>query len=126
MKSAQQRIAAYAARMVSSIIDPVLAVVKDKAQANFTTYVLDFYPNQLALRTLLADAGIPTVEYGAYEAYHGELYHLSKVTSGAGLVTAAQGLIDKWSDSAHLGAGAAVLLASIAADVYHITLLGTP
>ena len=54
MKTCQQRIAKYTARMVSSLIDPVLAQVNTKAATNFSTYVMDFYPNQLALRTLLA------------------------------------------------------------------------
>lgn len=126
MRTAAQRIAKYVARMVSTNLDPVLAAVNQKAAANFTTYAIDFVPNQVALRVLLGDAGLTTIEFGAYEAYHGELYHLSKVVAGAGLVIMAQALIDKWSDTAHLGAGASVLLALIATDIYHIVFLGTP
>lgn len=126
MRTCQQRIAKYTARMVSSLIDPVLAVVNAKAAANFTSYVLDFYPSQVALRTLLSDAGIMSIDFGAYEAYHGELYHATKVCTGVALVSLAQALIDKWSDTAHLGAAASVLLALIATDIYHINFLGTP
>ena len=112
--------------MVSSLIDPVLSQVNTKAAVNFGIYVMDFVPNQIALRVHLCDAGLTSIEFGAYEAYHGELYHLTKVCSGVSLVTMAQALIDKWSDSAHLGSGAAPLLAEIATDIYHIAFLGTP
>jgi hypothetical protein len=112
--------------MLSTEIDPVLAVVNAAAALNFETYVNDFVPNQIALRTLLSDAGILPIFFGAYEAYHGELYHATKVSTGLSLVAAAQILIDKWSDTQHLGAGASVLLTFIATDIYHIVFLGTP
>jgi hypothetical protein len=126
MKTDAQRIAHYEARMMSTQIDPVLAAVNAKACQNFATYEIDFYPNQVALRNLLSAAGILPVKYGAYEAYHGELYHMSKVCQGDALVAAATILIDKWKDTAHLGAGAGVLLAQIATDIYHIVFIGTP
>lgn len=126
MRTDQQRSAKYLARMVSTNIDPVIAAVNQKAAANFTTYIMEFWPNQQTLRGLLNDAGLTTIEFGAYEAYHGELYHLTKVTAGATLLIMAQALIDKWSDTAHLGAGAAPLLTLIAQDVYHLFTIGTP
>jgi hypothetical protein len=126
MRTDAQRIAKYNARMLSSIVDPVLAAVNQKACENFSTYIIDFYPNQTQMRALLSVAGILPVKFGAYEAYHGELYHLTKVCTGASLVAAASNLIDKWSDTQHLGAGAATLLAQIAEDVYHIVISGTP
>jgi hypothetical protein len=112
--------------MLSSLVDPTLSAVNTLACANFGTYITEFYPNQEAMRTLLSAAGIHPVKYGAYEAYNGELYHLSKVCSGPALVAAVQILIDKWSDTQHLGAGAATLLAEIAQTVYHVVLSGTP
>ena len=126
MRTTLQRSAKYQARMLSSLLDPVIAAVNAAAAVNYETYVNDFVPNQVALRVHLSDAGIMPIEFGAYEAYHGELYHLSKVCSGASLQASAQALIDKWSDTAHLGAGASTLLAEIASDIYHILLLGTP
>ena len=126
MRTAQQRIAKYTARMVSSLLDPVVAAVNAKACQNFTTYVVDFVPNQSQLRVILSAAGILPVKFGAYEAYHGELYHLSKVCSGPSLVAAASILVDKWSDTQHLGIGSEGLLMQIATDIYHVVFIGTP
>lgn len=126
MKTDAQRIAHYEARMVSSNIDPVLAAVNAKAAVNFGTYITDFYPNQVALRALLNAAAILPVKFGAYEAYHGELYKLSKVCAGPSFAAAVAILVDKWSDTQHLGAGAATLLNQIAEDIYHVSGLGTP
>lgn len=126
MRTDAQRMAAYERRMLSTQIDPVLLVKNAAACVNFGAYTIDFVPNQTQMRVLLSDAGILPVKFGAYEAFHGKLYHLTKVCTGPALVAAAQILIDVWSDAGHLGAGAAVLLAQIAGDVYHITLLGTP
>ena len=126
MKTDAQRIAHYNARMLSTIVDPVLAAVNAKACVNFGTYVMDFYPNQVQTRTLLSAAGILPVKFGAYEAYHGELYHLTKVCEGPALIAAVTNLIDVWSDTQHLGAGAAPLLTEIAEVVYHIVFLSTP
>jgi hypothetical protein len=126
MKTDAQRIAKYNARMLSTLIDPVLSAVNAKACENFASYIIEFYPNQVATRTLLSAAGILPVKYGAYEAYHGELYKLTKVCDGPALIAAVQILIDKWSDTQHLGAGAAALLAQIAQTVYHVYLSGTP
>lgn len=126
MKTASQRITKYEARMVSSLLDPVIAAVNAKAVVNFTAYVVDFYPNQVALRALLNAAGILPAVMGGYEAFHGELYHLAKTCAGPSLVAASDILVAKWSDTAHLGSGAAALLTSIATDIYHITGLSTP
>ena len=126
MKTDAQRIDHYNARMLSSNIDPVLTAVQAKAGVNFAAYETDFYPNQLALRGLLSAAGIMSVKFGAYEAFHGKLYHLSKVCTGPALVANVQALIDTWSDSAHLDTGAAVLLTEIANVIYHVFVGGTP
>ena len=126
MKTDSQRIDHYNARMLSSNIDPVLSAVQAKAGVNFASYIVDFYPNQLTLRGLLSDAGLMTATFGAYEAFHGELYHLTKVCTGASLLANVQVLIDKWSDTQHLGGTATVLLTKIAQDIYHVFLGGTP
>jgi hypothetical protein len=126
MKTAAQRIAKFEARMLSSLLDPTLAAVSAKAQVNYTAYIMDFYPNQLALRGYLSGAGILPVKYGAYEAYHGELYHLSKVCTGDAFVAAVGILVAKWADTQHLGAAAATLLNQIAEDIYHVSGLSTP
>ncbi len=126
MKTAARRIASYNARMLSTLVDPTLAAVNAKQVANFEAYVMDFYPNQVQMRTLLSAAGIHPVKYLAYEAYGGELFHLTKVCSGAALVAATEILTDKWSDTAHLGAGASVLLTQIAKVVYHVVISGSP
>lgn len=122
MKTLQQRIAHYDARMQSSLIDPVLTARNAAAVANFTTYAVDFYPKQQALRAILVATATPTSDYAAYEAFHGKLYHLSKTTSGLGLVTVATVLIAYWKAPARLGAGAEATLKLIAGTIYAIVI----
>lgn len=126
MKTEAHRVAAYNARMQSSLVDPTLSAKNQLQKDSFATYVADFYPNQVAMRAILSAAGINRVSIGAYEAYHGELYHATKVVEGDALVAAATDLITKWSDTHHLGATAAATLTLIATDVYHIVFPGTP
>jgi hypothetical protein len=126
MKTEAQRRAHYEARMLTTLIDPTLSATSAKQAENYAAYLLDFYPNQVQMRTLLSAAGILPMRFGAYEAFHGELYHLYRVCTGDSLVNAAVILIDKWSDTAHLGAGAVTLLNQICTVVYHIAFPGTP
>ncbi len=126
MRTDAQRIAKFNARMLSSLLDPTLAAVNAKAAENYSAYIIDFYPNQVAVRALCSAAGILPVKYGAYEAYHGELYHLSKVCTGDAFVAAVAILVAKWADTQHLGPAAATLLNQIAEDVYHVSGLSTP
>lgn len=96
MRTSGQRIAKYGKRMLSSLIDPVLAAVNTLAVENFAAYVTEFYPLQETLRGKLDSYGIPTVEYAAYEAFNGEIYHLSKVSSGSSAVVVATALVAKY------------------------------
>lgn len=125
MKTTAQRIAHYNARMLSSLVDPTLSAVSTLAQANFAAYVNDFVPNQVALRAILNDEGVPVIDVGAYEAFHGELYHLSQSYSGPALQAAFCILVAKWADTAHLGAAAQAILERIGADIYTLDACGT-
>lgn len=122
MRTAQQRIAAYNARMVSSLLDPVRAAVTADAQANFAAYAIEFVPKQASLREVLNAAGIDSSFFGPYEAFSGELYHLWRTTAGASLITAAGVVVGRWAHASRLGVGAAPLLKSIALQVYAIAL----
>jgi hypothetical protein len=126
MRTLQQRIKKYQARALSSLIDPVLLTVNAQQLENFTAYEIEFYPNQVQLRVLLDGAGLMPIDYAAYEAYHGELFHICKHFSGPSAVLAKNALVDKWSDAQHLGAGAATLLNQIAEVIYHFEHEGTP
>jgi len=125
VKTTAQRIAHYNARMLSSLVDPTLSAVSTLAQANFAAYVNDFVPNQVALRAILNDEGVPVIDVGAYEAFHGELYHLSQSYSGPALQAAFCILVAKWADTAHLGASAQAILERIGADIYTLDACGT-
>jgi len=116
MRTDAQWIAAYNARMLSSLIDPTLAAKVTQQQANFAIYETDFYPKQVQLRTILDAQGAHNWQIGAYEAYHGELYHIAKVSSGTAAVAAATILVAKWED---LGLTAGILKL-IANDIYGI------
>jgi hypothetical protein len=120
MKTDAQRIARYNARMQSSLIDPTLSQINTLAKANFAAYENDFYPKQLQLRALLDGYGIPTVDYVTYEAYNGELYHLSKVASGDSAI--AMGSIIELKYQTWLGIGAAANLKEIAVSIYGIVI----
>lgn len=121
MKTAAQRIAHYEARMVSSLIDPVLAAVNATAVENFTTHAIDFVPKQEKLRIILDAAGVATTLIPAYEAFHGKLFHLFKTVTGASLTAAATYLVAQYKAPAMLGAGAEATLKKIALDIYGVT-----
>jgi hypothetical protein len=123
MRTAQQRIAKYNARMLSSLIDPTLSAMQAIQAANFTAYELDFYPKQVAFRAVLATYSMPTPQIAAYEAFHGELYHLARVTDGIMLTAAVTVLVAKWVDAAFLGAGSAAVLKDIANTVYGLIIV---
>lgn len=96
MKTDAQRTAAYNCRMLSSLLDPTLSAVATMAVANYGAYATDFYPKQQQLRVILDAAGIATSQYFAYEAYNGELYHVSKTASGASAIIMATALHAKY------------------------------
>lgn len=122
MRTDSQRKAAYEARMLSTLLDPTGAAVVAKAIANYNAYADDFVPKQLQLRGILNDQAPGSTDvYAAFEAFHGELYHLSKVCAGPSLVKSAGFLTIKWSDASHL-AGHLALLKTIALDLYSITI----
>ena len=125
MRSTAQRIAAYNARMQSSLIDPTLSAKAALQQANFEAYANDFVAKQVQLRAILNDEDVKVIEVGAYEAFHGELYQLSKQFSGATAQTEFCILVAKWADTAHLGASAQSVLERIGADLYSLDACGT-
>jgi hypothetical protein len=118
--------AAYEARMLSSLIDPTLSARVTSQVANFNTYVNEFHPNRVAMRAILAEEGVPIIQIAAYEAFHGSLFHLSKVTSGPALQDAFENLVIQWSSTARLGATATPILRRIGVDVYHLSPFATP
>jgi len=121
MRTAAQRIAKYNARMLSTLLDPTLAAVNAQAVTNYNLYVQDFYPKQVQMRTILDSFSMPTPMIAGFEAFFGELYHVSKVATGDILTAAAAVLVTKWSDTAHLGAGNASVLKAVALGVFGIT-----
>jgi len=125
MRTTAQRIAHYNARMLSSLIDPVLSAVSTLAQTNYAAYVNLFVPKQEALRVILNDEGVAVIDFVAYEAFHGELYALSTRFAGPALQAAFCILVAKWADTAHLDAAAQTILERIGADIYTLEACGT-
>lgn len=116
MRTSEQRIAAYKARMVSSLIDPALAAVSELQKANFAAYANKFCPKQEALRVILNDLGVPTTQFFGYEAFNGEMFHLSEVTAGDSAIATATILVAKyvtWTLTEEV-------LIQIAADIWSI------
>lgn len=108
--------------MLSTLLDPTGAAVVAKAVTNFNSYIDDFYPKQIQLRGFLSLGSVLTDAIAAWEAFHGELYHLTKVCSGAALVYNATMLIGKWSDASKLGPGTLSGMKQVALDLYSITI----
>jgi len=96
MKTAAQRIAHYEARMVSSLIDPVLNEVNAAAVANYTAYAVAFVPYQSQLQTQLDTDGILGPIRLLYEAYFGELWGLKQRMAGPALNAMGQVMHDKY------------------------------
>lgn len=108
MRSAAQRIAAYNARMQSTLIDPALTAVNAQAQANYASYMADYYPYQVSLRAWLDTQAIGGAAAFIYEAFNNEMYSAYRRFSGTAFVTMATVLVDKYED---LGAARADLIA---------------
>ena len=98
MRSAAQRIAAYDARMVSSLIDPVLTAVEEQQKANFASYVADYYPYQVALRGWLDTQAFGGTTVFVYESFNNELYSAHRRFSGLAEVGMFTVLVDKYED----------------------------
>lgn len=96
MKTAAQRIAHYEARMLSSLIDPVLTAINAAAVANYTAYAIDFVPFQSQLQAQLDTDSILGPIRLLYEAYFAELYGLKKRMSGPALNAMGQVMHDKY------------------------------
>lgn len=96
MRSAEQRIASYNARMQSSQIDPTLSAVQSLAQANFAAYVVEFYPYQVQLRAILNGLGVDPAVFAGYEAFNGQAYRIYKTTAGDSAIAAAKSLVALW------------------------------
>ena len=126
MKTSAQMQTAYQARMLSSLIDPTLSARVASQVANFNAHVNEFTPNRVAMRAILSEEDVPIIKIAAYEAFHGSLFHLSKVATGPALQTAFENLVTQWSSTPRLGAGAATILTRIGVDVYHLDAFGTP
>jgi len=118
MRTASQRIAKYNARMLSSLIDPTLSAVQTLQQANFAAYENVFYPLQVQLRALLNAFNLTPWAILSYEAFNGEMFALSRAYDGTLLAARATILCDKWSDTAHLGAGHRPNLVAICLALY--------
>jgi hypothetical protein len=96
MRSSDQRIAAYNARMQSSQIDPVLTAVEDLAKANYASYIGVFYPYQVSLRDWMNDEDIHGSTAFAYEAFNGEVYSAWRRFAGGTLDAMVTALVDKY------------------------------
>lgn len=118
MRTTAQRIAAYEARMQSTQLDPTNAAVNALAKANFADYANEWVPKEQQMRALLNALSVPTIQFGWYTAYAGEMYHLWKTADGAAAVTTGTVIVTKWTT---LGLNATALK-TIAADLFNITI----
>jgi len=96
MQSAAKRIEHYRNRMLSSEVDPVLAAVVEAQKVNFAAYASEYYNKQLLVHQYLDGEGVEGPEYFNYNAWAGEIYHVSKHQSGAGAVATATSLRIKY------------------------------
>jgi len=92
-----KRIEHYNNRMVSSQVDPVLAATNVAQKANFAEYVIDYVPLQMLVHQYLDGQGALPAEYFNYNAFAGEIYHVSTCFSGAAAVAAASDFVIKYT-----------------------------
>ncbi len=118
MRSDVQRIANFEARMQSTLLDPTVTAVAPLAVANYATYITEFYPYQVQLRTILLDESVKSFLYAIYEAMNGQYYHLWKVSMGNPLVADFTAIQVKWTAR---GADATISK-RIALDLYGVTI----
>lgn len=116
MRTAAQRIAKYEARMVSTLLDPVLSAVNVQQKANFGIYATEWVPLQEAVHTYLTGQPIYPSEYFNYNAFAGEIYHVSKRFAGQAAINAGSDLVLKYLTMGCTG----VHLRAIAANVFNI------
>jgi len=97
LRSAAQRIDAYNARMVSSLIDPKIAAVNTAAKANFAAHVTPYVAFQQLVHQYLDSEGALPVEYFNYNAYAGEIWHIDKHFSGAAAIAAGGDMVIRYT-----------------------------
>lgn len=97
MRSAAQRIAAYEARMVSSLVDPKIAAVNVAAKANFAAYVTPFVAFQTLVHQYLDGDGANPLEYFNYNAFAGEIWHIDLHFSGAAAIAGGGDMVIKYT-----------------------------
>lgn len=112
MRTDAQRIAAYNARMQSTLVDPTLTAVNTNAQANFGAYMAEFYPKQVLCAGILDTNAIPNYQRGRYMALLGQLYHAWKVDKGAGAIADFTSIVAKW-EARGLGHGGMKQICSV-------------
>ena len=98
MRTVNQRVAHYTARMQSTLIDPVLTAMQTQQQANYQTYITEFYPFQEELRNWMNTKGLTALDVFKYEALNGECYREWRHLDGAARVSAFTALHSKWVD----------------------------
>jgi len=97
MVGAAKRYQHYLNRMVSSLIDPVLAAVNTAQSTNFGAYTLEFVPKQQLVHQYLDAQGCMPVEYFNYNAFTGEVYHIWRNFSGAAAIAGAADMVIKYT-----------------------------
>jgi hypothetical protein len=119
MRTAAQRIAKYNARVKSTLIDPSLVAVETLAATNYTAYCTDFYPKQVQLHQILNAAGVMPIQFGAYEAFHGQVYHAYNTLTGPSFDAVAALYVAQWAATSRLGAAAETTLQEIVDTIYN-------
>lgn len=97
MVGAAKRIEHYNNRMVSSQIDPKLALTYATQKANFLEYALEYVAKQLLVHQYLDSEGALPAEYFNYNAFAGEIYHVFRCFHGAAAIAAASDFVLKYT-----------------------------
>lgn len=96
MKSAAQRIAAYEARMQSSLIDPAYAARQTDAVTNYGAYAVEWTALQQALHDYLDTNNVRLDSYFQYNAFASELYHIAARSSNGTAIASATDMYNKY------------------------------
>lgn len=117
MRTAQQRIDQYNARMEAGALKSSVAAVESLMEANFGAYANDWVPKSSATKDVLDTLGIGAALYFLYHGFSSEVYRATRTMAGESLKREAWAIMFKF-----VGMGCAQSVCeSILSAVYTIT-----
>ena len=120
MRSSDERIAKYTAKLDSGVIANRFGALKDSMIEQVTAAFASLSADETATKAILTAAGVPVIQIASYLSYSRKLHGLKNKHSGAILANEAQLVKNLWSAESRGLSGAVCI--DIASGVYGIAL----